>query len=90
MIHVPHAVGIGSVNVTSLSVSPNPASTFVGIVIYHPKGGAVVTLTDLSGRVVISTPLVRILDVSTIPSGCYSLRVTTADSILAAKVVIAR
>ena len=89
-IHVPFAVGIGSIHYNALTVKPNPASAFIEIGTNQSLHDATIAITDLSGRVVISGSFSETLDVSYIPAGCYTIRVTSAESILASKVVIAR
>lgn len=79
-------LGIDNSLNASLQVYPNPATDH--LTIDGLPQGSMIELFDAQGRLVLSHSAAPSLDVSTLASGLYLLRVHTADAVATKKIVI--
>jgi hypothetical protein len=74
-----------------LSIYPNPASNLVSV--KGVEGASLLTLTNILGQIVMTLRDVQIpttLDISLLPSGTYSCRLTTQGRSFVQPIVISR
>ncbi len=77
--HIPTDLSVGSINQGSLKVFPNPASDFIAIEIPGPVDEAILTVTDITGRVLTKTMIQQqqiVLPVSQWQKGIYFVQIS--------------
>ena len=79
--------GLYEEKVERISLYPNPITD--GIFINGLKGMGILTLSDLSGKILFTKQITGNENISanTLPKGVYILRITTADGIIVRKVI---
>ena len=78
------------VNESHYTLYPNPATNICYITATIESGNATCQIFDLSGRLVYSeqlTPSVNVLNLETIPAGCYLVRITDNQHVFTTKLV---
>ena len=81
-------VSIGDVEASGLSIYPNPATDVVYFSKTENDEVSRITISDLSGRVIVSTGWTETLDVSKLTSGVYSVAIDVNSSISYSKMVV--
>lgn len=74
-------------SIEGFSLSPNPAKTTVSFSSLY-MGTFDVTVFDVVGKEVLTAPAVHTLNVGSLPSGIYLVRVTQAGAVAVSKLVI--
>lgn len=84
-IVVGNGVGINETNLSSVSIYPNPTTGLITVDLNNEiLENGLLTITNLSGQVVIETPIINkisTIDVSGLPNGIYSLTLKDASQI---------
>ena len=77
----------------SFSLAPNPAQGSVQVVLPESATGGQLSLCDLTGRELMVRTVVRTemeLDISTLPTGTYLVKLTTPQGVSTKRLVVAR
>ncbi len=80
-----------SVNTLTLSLFPNPASTQLTITLSEQHNGSTLTLTDLTGRVVLKSEITNLksdIHIAELPGGIYLAALTTPGGLRAVSKVV--
>jgi photosystem II stability/assembly factor-like uncharacterized protein len=78
--------GLPKIENSRISVSPNPASTNLTILGLNPN--SIVTIYNLNGKMLITREMSsNQIDISNLPKGIYTLRVTDKNGIVTQKVI---
>lgn len=71
-----------------ITIYPNPTSDFLNIEINKPEEPGAITLTDITGRVVLQSTFTSRIDVSHLPKGMYLLSVYTNTEKFVRKIIV--
>lgn len=79
-----NALGLVALPVNDLTVYPNPANEFVNVPLGNVEGNVAVTIVDVTGKIVAvqnvtMTTSMLTIDVTTLPTGIYTLKMTFED-----------
>jgi len=86
---------LGKLNETSIAIEPNPAQSVINVHVSRPLDNAVITLYALTGEVLVShrvseaSQLLHI-DVSTLPTGMYVVRLQQRQSSISRRIMVVR
>ncbi len=83
-IHIGTGVGIEDVNTVNVAVYPNPANDVLNI---NGEGIQQVNLIDINGRTVMSAAKAGSLNISSLATGVYMVRVITTTGVSTQKIV---
>jgi hypothetical protein len=86
-------VGVAERSQQGFAMMPNPANDFVTISFADNFGPAVIQVTDVTGRAVLTvqaTQPTHTLDVSILPPGTYIVSVSNGEKVSGARLVITR
>jgi hypothetical protein len=80
---IPGATTVSSPGKAAFAIYPNPVKQQLNILTGEDISGATVRITDIAGRIVLTTPLTtNRLDVSRLAPGMYTLVYTKKDKII--------
>jgi hypothetical protein len=84
---VGNLLSIDEFEMSQISVSPNPTTDFINIIIPNNNSNFVSELFDITGKQVLKTTNLKTIDVSGLHSGIYILRIKTDKRIVSKRII---
>ena len=82
-----HILGTEDINRASISVTPNPVTDKLAIDIPPHIQWDEISIFDISGKIILESDSIQILNVSDLPSGMYFIKIRTTQGLLSHKFI---